>query len=93
LFRRAAALRTRLATSDVRAAELAWSLGEEGRLMAVRSDGIRIVIAMGEVPVELPVGVVLLSSEPLVNGLLPVDAAAWVGPESQPANEELNSPL
>ncbi|MFM2720282.1 alpha-amylase family glycosyl hydrolase [Microbacterium mcarthurae (nom. nud.)] len=49
------------------------------RLIARRSGGVSVVVAMGDGPVVLPPGELLFSSEPLIEGLLPPDATAWVG--------------
>lgn len=85
LFRAASALRARMpqpqSTTSVDSFSLEWTLDADGRLMVLRSDGVRVVVAMGETAVTLPAGEVLLSSGPVVDGVLPVDAAAWVAPE------------
>ena len=83
LFRNATELRARLLQSAASADSfsLEWTLDADGRLMVVRSDGVRVVVAMGETSVRLPAGEVVISSEPVADGVLPVDAAAWVVPE------------
>ncbi|GAB2452815.1 alpha-glucosidase [Conyzicola lurida] len=80
LFREAAALRGRLlgTTAGGDAEGIAWSLEADGRLVAERSGGLRVVLAMGDTAVRLPEGTVLLASEPVVDGMLPPDAAAWI---------------
>lgn len=56
-----------------------WSAGPGGRLTARCGDGFTLVVAMGDGPVELPPGEVLLASGPLDgDGRLPADTAAWV---------------
>lgn len=42
------------------------------------SPAVLVVANLGEAPVALPPGEVLVSSAPLPGGLLPVDAAAWI---------------
>ncbi|WP_010203565.1 alpha-amylase family glycosyl hydrolase [Salinibacterium sp. PAMC 21357] len=83
LFRQASALRAQFEVSSSSSASLAldWSIDGNGRVIARRSDGLRVVIAMGESAVELPAGAVVLSSEALVDGKLPANAAAWVAAE------------
>lgn len=80
LFRRATALRATLSASEqpIDGRALEWNAAD-GRLTVRRDDGMTIVVAMGQSPVALPDGTTaLISSEPLVGGLLPADAAAWV---------------
>jgi alpha-glucosidase len=80
LCRTALALRRRLHESGLLAADdlVSWSVSSDDRLMAQRGD-FSLVVAMGTRPVPLPAGSVLLASEPLgADGMLPVDAAAWV---------------
>lgn len=55
-----------------------WTLDEQGLVSCRRTDGITIVVAMGDAPARLPAGRVLVSSAPIVDGELPVDAAAWI---------------
>lgn len=80
LFREAAAARARIPLSGIveGALSLEWSLDADGRLLALRSDGVCVVVAMGGAAVALPPGRVLVASESLVGGKLPPDAAAWV---------------
>ncbi|WP_368497491.1 alpha-amylase family glycosyl hydrolase [Herbiconiux sp. A18JL235] len=82
LFRRAARAREVLVGEGLMraGAPLAWGAGDgsaPGRVIAEHG-GFAVVLAMGERPVVLPAGELVLSSEPLVEGLLPADAAAWV---------------
>ena len=78
LCRAALALRRRLHESGVLGADdaVAWEVGG-GRLLA-RRGRFALVMAMGDEPVPLPVGEVLLSSAAPLAGTLPPDAAAWV---------------
>lgn len=51
----------------------------DGTLTVRRGDAVSLVVAMGDAPVALPDGRVLLTSAPLTTGgRLPADAAAWV---------------
>ncbi|WP_291048541.1 alpha-amylase family glycosyl hydrolase [Herbiconiux sp.] len=80
LFREATALRAALAADGAFGSGdgVRWGVDGDSRLIAERGRGVRIVVAMGEAAVPLPPGEVLLSSEPLVDGMLPASAAAWV---------------
>ncbi|GAB86034.1 alpha-amylase family glycosyl hydrolase [Gordonia rubripertincta] len=56
-----------------------WYEAPEGCLAFRRSEGFLIcALNAGEVPVPLPPGELLLISSPLVDGMLPPDAAAWL---------------
>ena len=56
-----------------------WDVGRRGALVVTRGTLLRLVVAMGDEPVEVGAGEVLLTSAPLLRGgLLPPDAAAWV---------------
>ncbi|WP_165063531.1 alpha-amylase family glycosyl hydrolase [Marisediminicola senii] len=55
-----------------------WSGTPDGRVMCERQGGVTVVVAMGDAAVPLPPGRPLLTSAPLVAGLLPPNAAAWV---------------
>ena len=60
--------------------ELEWLAAPADALAFERSDGLRCVVNFADSP--LPVGAfgsVVLASEPLVDGLLTSDAAAWGG--------------
>lgn len=76
LYRRAIRLRSeRLRGSET----LEWlELGEDV-LAFRRGSATACVVNLGKDPIELPPGDLLVSSAPLSSGLLPVDAAAWVG--------------
>jgi alpha-glucosidase len=75
LYRSALALRRRLNAGP----GLAWQRDADEVLHFERAGGWHAVVNLGSEPVELPAGSVLLSSVPLEDGLLPPDAAAWVG--------------
>jgi alpha-glucosidase len=49
-----------------------------GVLSFTRDPGFRCVVNLGTAPIDLPAGEVLLASEPLVDGELPVDATVWL---------------
>jgi alpha-glucosidase len=80
LFRAATTRRAELHASGVFSARegASWSLDPGGLLSCRRSGGVTVVVAMGEEPVRLPAGELLFASAPVVDGLLPADAAAWV---------------
>ena len=62
-----------------RGGELTWRPAEPGVLAFDRDPGFTCVVNLSDGPVALPHGArVLLSSVPLVDGRLPVDAAVWL---------------
>jgi alpha-glucosidase len=79
LVREAIALRRHLPHG----ATVEWAVDDDDRLTA-RSGDVTLVVAMGSAPVPLPPGEVLLTSDPLVGGRLPADAAAWVAASRVP---------
>ncbi|WP_394278213.1 alpha-amylase family glycosyl hydrolase [Microbacterium sp.] len=84
LVRKVTRLRARLLDDGVfdAAASAVWTAGPDGLVVCRRNDGAVVAIAMGESPVALPGGRQVVLSEPLVDGLLPPDAAAWIVPEA-----------
>ncbi|MGA5299436.1 glycoside hydrolase family 13 protein [Nucisporomicrobium flavum] len=83
LCRAAVALRHRLHEEGVlRTADtVRWAVHDGGLLVAVRENALTLAVAMGDRPVPLPPGEVLLTSDPLTDdGLLPPDTAAWLRP-------------
>ncbi|GHD06364.1 alpha-amylase family glycosyl hydrolase [Zhihengliuella salsuginis] len=78
LTRKALRLRAELVERGLFAphAGAVWSVDQQS-LTYLSATGLAVVVAMGESPVPLP-GTLLLSSEPVVDGFLPADAAAWV---------------
>ena len=74
LYRAALALRPRLNVG----AGLAWQSAADTVLHFERAGGWHAIVNLGEEPAPLPDGDVLITSVPLVDGLLPGDAAAWV---------------
>ncbi|MEL4356684.1 MULTISPECIES: alpha-amylase family glycosyl hydrolase [unclassified Luteococcus] len=79
LVREAIALRHALADRGVFAwaDPVLWERTAAGGIMVRRGDRIRVVVAMGG-PEPLPAGEVLVSSQPVVDGILPADGCAWV---------------
>ncbi len=75
LYRQALALRRSELTG--RGAELRWLEAGAGAV-AFDRDGFGCVLNAGGTPVELPPGQLLLVSDPLTDGRLPPDTAAWV---------------
>jgi alpha-glucosidase len=79
LYRRAIALRRELIAglpSTEPALELVDTASDAIHLR--RGPGWHCVTSFGADPVSLPAGTVLLSSVPLIDGLLPSDATAWI---------------
>jgi len=76
-------VRRRLHAERVLTAEdpIAW-VGDrdaDGRLTAQRGESFTLVLAMGDTPVRLPEGRLLLASDPGTDeGRLPPDTAAWL---------------
>jgi len=74
-----AALALRHSRPALGGGELTWRPAEPGVLAFDRDPGFTCVVNLSDGPVALPHGArVLLSSVPLVDGRLPVDAAAWL---------------
>ncbi len=73
-----AALRLRRDHPALGGGTLCFRDAGEGVLAFDREPGLTCVLNLSARPVALPSGTVVLSSVPLVDGLLPVDAAAWV---------------
>ncbi|WP_298255159.1 alpha-amylase family glycosyl hydrolase [uncultured Arthrobacter sp.] len=56
-----------------------WRAEDNGLLVCERSELFLVAVAMGDAPVRLPEGRIILASSALTTeGLLPPDAAAWV---------------
>jgi alpha-glucosidase len=55
-----------------------WQEAPEGALAFRGADGVVCVLNAGTGPVSLPEGDLLIVSDPLVDGSLPPDAAAWI---------------
>ena len=82
LFRAGTARRSALLASGVFGAGegARWSLEPGALVLCRRSGGVVVAVAMGDEAVPLPAGEVLFASMPVVDGMLPADAAAWVLP-------------
>ncbi|MFQ4149705.1 glycoside hydrolase family 13 protein [Arthrobacter sp. LAPM80] len=75
LYRDALALRRQLQTSE----ELAWVANTNPDFLHfTRPNGWQTVTNFGDAAVALPAGTVALSSVPLVDGMLPANATAWL---------------
>jgi alpha-glucosidase len=73
-----AALATRPATLDT-AVPLTWNRRDSVLdIMVAGSPGVRIVVNLGDDPVALPAGDLLLASGAITGGMLPTDTAAWL---------------
>jgi len=74
------ALRIRREQEALGDGRLAWDTdAPDGVLSFTRDPGFRCVVNLADEPFELPGDTeVLLSSEPITNGELPVDAAVWL---------------
>lgn len=57
---------------------LTWLPGYAANVVAFENSGFVLIANIGTVPLELPAGELLLSSEPVVSRMLPVDATAWL---------------
>ncbi len=77
-----AALRIRRATAALHGGTLTWhSAPDDAVLRAERvsgTDRIALIVNFGPDPAPVPVGEVLLTSSPVVDGCLGADAAVWV---------------
>jgi alpha-glucosidase len=71
------ALRIRREHPQLATAALVWEPAPDGVLLLGRGPHLRCTVNMSGAPVRCE-GKVLLSSHPLVDGALPVDAAAWL---------------
>ncbi|WP_305091935.1 alpha-amylase family glycosyl hydrolase [Prescottella sp. R16] len=58
--------------------EIAWYGSPPGCCAFRRGGGLICVLNASDAPIALPPGRILLSSIPLVDGLLPADSAAWL---------------
>ncbi|GAB2569731.1 glycoside hydrolase family 13 protein [Kribbella endophytica] len=74
-----AALKIRRAEEALGEGRLAWDDdAPAGVLSFTRDPGFRCVVNLGSSPIDLPTGEILLASEPLLAGELPVDATVWL---------------
>jgi alpha-glucosidase len=72
-----AALRLRR-EHDLGAGAVEWLKGYGASVVAFHNAGVTVISNLGRVPVELPVGEVLLSSETISGGVLPTDTTVWI---------------
>ena len=75
LYKSALALR---AEHGLGTGSLDWAEGFGKNAVAFRNGGILVVTNLGPVAVELPVGEILLSSQPIVGGALETDVTVWI---------------
>ncbi len=79
LYRTALAMRAMRRASTVDAdGEINWIDVGAGGLAFERADGLRCAVNMGDDPMVLPDGDVLLASGPIVGSRLPPDTAVWL---------------
>ncbi|WP_156111985.1 alpha-amylase family glycosyl hydrolase [Prescottella defluvii] len=76
LYRAALELRARL--PECSGPGIDWYGSPPGCFAFRRTGGLICVLNATDGPIELPPGTVVLSSAPLVDGLLPADSAAWM---------------
>jgi alpha-glucosidase len=55
-----------------------WLAGYGSDVVAFRNHDVTVISNLGEVPVELPAGRIILSSDDLREGVLPADATVWL---------------
>ncbi|MFD1715304.1 glycoside hydrolase family 13 protein [Amnibacterium flavum] len=75
-----AALAERVA-SGLGTGALSWLGGFGDSVVAFVNAGVTVIANVGEIPVELPIGEVLLSSEALDGATLPPDTTVWLRTE------------
>jgi len=74
------ALRLRREHPGFRGETMAWRDAPVGTLRFERSDGLEVLVNLTDAPIAVPSDrPVLLASQPLDDGCLPGDAAAWFG--------------
>ncbi len=57
---------------------LTWLEGYADDVLAFRNGGVTVIANLGDAPVELPAGEVILASDPLEAGAVPSDTTVWV---------------
>ncbi len=76
IYRAALVIRSERLTGDE---QLVWNVPTGGTVIDFeRGSGLRCLVNLGEQPVRLPPGRVLLASDPAVDSFLPADTAAWL---------------
>lgn len=63
---------------DLGAGSVRWIDGYDPGVVALTNGAITVIANTGAVAVELPVGEVLLASEPITGGALPADTTVWI---------------
>lgn len=63
---------------DLGSATLEWVKGYGSSVLAFRVGAVRVLANLGKVPVELPLGEILLASEQVAGGVLPTDTTVWL---------------
>jgi alpha-glucosidase len=75
LYRSALAIRR---ANDLGMGVVDWLTGYGDDVVAFRNGTVTVIANLGDTPIELPAGTVVLTSETLVNRTLPTDTAAWL---------------
>ena len=75
LYRTALRLRREL---ELGAGRIDWLKGFGSSVVAFRNGPVTVLANLGKVPVELPIGEVLLASEEITGGVLPTDTTVWI---------------
>jgi alpha-glucosidase len=78
LYRRALAVRRERSLGT---GAMEWLPGYSDDVVAFRNRGVTVIANLGEAPVELPVGTVLVSSEDLTEAALASDTTVWLQTE------------
>ena len=63
---------------DLGSGSIEWLKGYGSAVVAFRNGGVIVLANTGKVALELPVGDILLSSEPITGGALPRDTTVWL---------------
>jgi alpha-glucosidase len=63
---------------DLGMGDLEWLTGYGPAVVAFTNGGVTVVANTGQVPVELPLGTVLVASGPVEGATLPVDTTVWM---------------
>lgn len=75
LYRTALRLRREL---ELGAGQIEWLKGYGSSVVALRNGPVTVLANLGKVPVELPVGEILVASETITGGVLPRDTTVWI---------------
>jgi alpha-glucosidase len=75
MYQDALALRREFALGN---GSVEWLEGYGKKVVAFRNGDVIVIANLGKRAVELPVGEVLLSSEPITGGALPTDTTVWI---------------